>query len=243
MMITRTFLIMLFLTGSLLGYSQVFITGGSITYERKIQMHKILAANKWFKGNMGEIPKFYTSKFMLRFNSDTTVYSKVEEDNTNNTPSWAIYARENESVNIFSKNLSVVKKTVYSDDFIIKDSLPHYQWKLVNETRRIAGVECKKATTIINDSIFIVAFYAENIPVSGGPEQFSGLPGMILGIAVPRLHVTYYAQKVETNEKQQIVIPKQKNKSMNRKEFQEMVLKNMKWAFDNSGIGALYLFL
>ncbi len=245
MMIIRLFLGVIFLLNALLGKSQIFITSGNIIYERKIQMHKILEVNKWFKGNMGEIPKFYSSKFELQFNSDTTVYTKVKEEETTNISnvSWAVYARENEIVNIFSKQSSVVKKTVYSDDFIIRDSLPIYKWKLVNETRKIAGIECKKATTIINDSIFIVAFYAENIMVSGGPEQFCGLPGMILGVAVPRLHVSYYAQKVDFTGKREVVIPKQKSKSMNRKEFQEMVLKNMKWAFDNSGVAALYLFL
>lgn len=224
------------------GYAQSFINKGNITYERKIQIHKILEGNTWFKGNMDNIPKFYISQFQLRFNRDTTLYTKTGEDEQNSA-SWAIYARENEISTFFNANQSIVKKTVYSDGFIIKDSLPTYKWKLVNETRNIAGIECKKATTIMNDSIYLVAFYAENIIVSGGPEQFSGLPGMILGVVIPRLHVSYYAQKVEANEKQEVLIPKQKNKTMTRKEFKEMVFKNMKWAFSNASIGALYLFL
>ncbi len=222
--------------------AQPFITKGTITFERKVQMHKILEDNEWVKANMASIPKFYLSTFQLHFNEDTLLYHKVGEDEPNSA-SWAIFARENEVVTIFSTGQSVVKKTVYNDDFMIKDSLPKYRWKLVNETRKIAGVECKKATTIINDSVFVVAFYAETILVSGGPEQFCGLPGMILGVIVPRLHVSYYAQKMEREEKQQFSLPKHKGKTMKRKEFQEMVLKNMKWAFSNSAIGALYLFL
>jgi GLPGLI family protein len=225
-----------------IGYSQTFINKGNITYERKIQIHKILEGNSWFTGNMDNVPKFYVTQFQLRFNKDTTVYNKTGDDEPGGA-SWAVYARENEVSTIFSANQSIVKKTIYQDGFIIKDSLPIYKWKLVNETRNIAGIECKKATTIINDSVFVVAFYAENIAVSGGPEQFGGLPGMILGIVVPRLHVSYYAQKVEANEKQEVIIPKQKNKSMTRKEFKDMVFKNMKWAFSNSSIGALYIFL
>ena len=40
-------------------------------------------------------------------------------------------------------------------------------------------------------------FYTDDIAVSGGPEQFGGLPGMILELAVPRLYTTWTATKVE----------------------------------------------
>ncbi|MCX6189509.1 MAG: GLPGLI family protein, partial [Bacteroidetes bacterium] len=175
---TPLFIILSFLLPQV-SQAQIFITKGVITFERKVQTHKILEDNEWVKANMASIPKFYLSTFQLHFNEDTLLYHKVGEDEPNSA-SWAIFARENEVVTIFSTGQSVVKKTVYNDDFMIKDSLPKYRWKLVNETRKIAGVECKKATTIINDSIYVVAFYAETIMVSGGPEQFCGLPGMIL---------------------------------------------------------------
>jgi GLPGLI family protein len=35
---------------------------------------------------------------------------------------------------------------------------------------------------------------------TGGPENFSGLPGMILGIAMPRANVTWFATKLELAE-------------------------------------------
>ena len=223
--------------------AQNFIYKGSITYERKIQMHKILEGNSWFKGNMDNIPKFYVSQFQLRFSPDTTVYNKTSDDEPNSA-SWAVYAKDNEIISLLYSRQCISKKNIWNDTYIIKDSLRSYKWKLVNETRKIAGIECKKATTIINDSVYIVAFYAENIMVSGGPEQFNGLPGMILGIVVPRLHVSYYAQKVDANENQLITLPKQKSKSiMTRKEFQEMIMKNLKWEFTNASLGVLYLFI
>jgi GLPGLI family protein len=48
------------------------------------------------------------------------------------------------------------------------------------------------------DSIYVVAFYTDEILTSGGPESFSGLPGMILGVALPHQHVTWFATKVES---------------------------------------------
>ena len=58
-------------------------------------------------------------------------------------------------------------------------------------------MECKKALTKINDSVVVVAFYTDQIIVKGGPENFNGLPGMILGLAVPRLSLTLFATKLE----------------------------------------------
>lgn len=238
--ITAVFILM---AGQFFCAAQGFIYKGAITYERKIQMHKLLSANSWFKGNLDNIPKFYSSQFQLRFNPDTTYYTKTSEDEPNSA-SWAVYAKENEVISLLSANQSITKMTIWNDNYTIRDSLVSYKWKLVSETRKIAGVECRKATTIIHDSIYIIAFYAENILVSGGPEQFNGLPGMILGIVIPRLHVSYYAQKIEGDINQSINLPKQKTKSfIGRREFTEMILKNLKWAFTNSGFAALYLFI
>jgi len=234
-----TFLLILFYLES---GSQTFINKGNIIFERKIQMHKIFENNNWVKDRLNEIPKFYISNFQLQFNTDTVVYQMTGEDDPNSL-TWAIYANENKVTTVFSKAETIVKETVFDESFVIKDSLKKFQWKLVNETRNIAGIECKKATTIINDSIFVVAFYAERIPVSGGPEQFNGLPGMILGVVIPKLHVSYYARKVELKEKPDIKFPPNKGTTMKRDEFYEMILKNMKWAFTESNIGALYIFL
>ena len=46
------------------------------------------------------------------------------------------------------------------------------------------------------DSIYVVAFYTDEIVTSGGPESFCGLPGMILGVALPHQHVTWFATKL-----------------------------------------------
>ena len=81
----------------------------------------------------------------------------------------------------------------------MKDSLPKYQWKITGEVRQIAGFDCKKAITKIADSVVVVAFYTDEILVKGGPESFNGLPGMIMGIAIPRLSLTLFATKIELN--------------------------------------------
>jgi len=57
-------------------------------------------------------------------------------------------------------------------------------------------LECRKAVGILFDTVTVFAFYTDEIVISGGPEGINGLPGMILGVGIPRLHTTWFATKV-----------------------------------------------
>ena len=50
------------------------------------------------------------------------------------------------------------------------------------------------------DSVYVIAFYTDQITTNGGPESFNGLPGMILGVAIPRINTTWFATKLELVE-------------------------------------------
>ncbi len=99
--------------------------------------------------------------------------------------------------------------------------------KITTETRVIAGVNCRKATGVFNEKFFVVAFFAENIICTGGPEGVTGLPGLILGLAFPSLHITWFATKVDFNTKEKIIKPKS-DKNISRKELIDKVLETAK---------------
>jgi GLPGLI family protein len=50
------------------------------------------------------------------------------------------------------------------------------------------------------DSVYVFAFYTDEIMISGGPCSISGLPGMILGLTIPRLYTSFIATKVMAND-------------------------------------------
>ena len=69
----------------------------------------------------------------------------------------------------------------------VKETLPSFDWKLINENKTINGYTCKKATTIntaFNSSQSIVAWYTDQIPVNDGPMHYNGLPGFIIQIEI-----------------------------------------------------------
>ncbi|MFN7274962.1 MAG: GLPGLI family protein, partial [Bacteroidota bacterium] len=77
--------------------------------------------------------------------------------------------------------------------------------------------------------VYVVAFYSDQIPVSSGPESFGNLPGMILGLAVPRLSITWFATRVElTAPTAQLLQPSLKGKKTNWVKYNADLQKAMK---------------
>ncbi|TDO22562.1 GLPGLI family protein [Pedobacter duraquae] len=142
-------------------------------------------------------PQFKVSKSTLSFNKDKSLFSPVEETTTSGSFFDLAQAKQiNTIYTDFATQTSTTQKNVYEELFLVKDSVRKINWKITTETREIAGYQCRRANALIMDSIYVVAFYTDQIPVSGGPESFGGLPGMILGVALPHENVTWFATKV-----------------------------------------------
>lgn len=71
--------------------------------------------------------------------------------------------------------------------FRVEEVLPAYNWTITNEVATIAGLICKKATTMttMQPQLPVEAWFTDEIPISSGPGSFHGLPGLILKIETP----------------------------------------------------------
>jgi len=224
-----------------------YIFSGKIEYERKVNVHAQLDEmddNEWMQKMKANIPKFNSSYFDLAFDASKTCYKPGREVEGQmkmmfgNGP-----ATENTVYTDVTKGTVKSQKSVYEQKFLVEDSTHHLQWKEKEEIRNIAGHPCHKAVATICDSVVVVAFYAEDIPVSGGPEMFGGLPGMILELAVPRLHTTWVADKISQDAPPatDFVIP-EKGKKVTQaqmmgtlkdsfKDWGKMANRNMWWTY------------
>lgn len=208
------------------------ILQGKIEYERKINMIAQFEEWKdedWFQQIKASIPKFSSSYFDLSFDTAITYYRPGKEVEN----PFKMFGGSPASENIVYTNLAQQKvssqKNIFEQKFLITDSTRKIVWKEKEEIRKIAGFQCHKAVGIVCDSVYVVAFYAEDIPVSGGPEMFGGLPGMILELAIPRLHTTWVAQKVEltATPSNEIKIP-EKGKKMTNTEMMKAIAESFK---------------
>ncbi len=181
----------------------IFLGEGKIEYERKINIHRQWENeenndDEFFKEYLSKLPKFNNAYFDLSFGDNKTVYRPGREGDNSRNYSWVIGpSKENIVIRDFNNQTMISSKKVFEDSYLIQDSFPAIDWKITDETRIIANFECRKAVGKICDSVYVVAFYTDEITISGGPESFGGLPGMILGIAIPRLYTTWFATKVE----------------------------------------------
>ena len=103
----------------------------------------------------------------------------------------------------------ITEDDILGKEFLIVDSLKVFKWKLTDETRKIGEYTCYKAETLIpvsekekkeyeeylkkqNTTSFftmeepkekkIVVWYTPEVPVSVGPSNYWGLPGLILEV-------------------------------------------------------------
>lgn len=219
----------IFLTVKQLSAQPIFLSKGKIEFEKR--------TNVWadLKGSFAEeikktIPQYKTSYFDLIFDNDKAIYKPGRESTDKAVTFFNLPANENIVYSNFATDQSIAQKNVFEKTFLILDSLRHAEWKIKNDFREIAGFNCRRATTIIMDSVFVVAFYTDEITVPGGPESFSGLPGMILGLVINRIHTSWYATKIEANsaDTKQITPPTKGDKTtkVQLKEELNKLMKN-----------------
>jgi GLPGLI family protein len=195
--------ILLGITLRVAAQNPIYLTEGRIEYEKKLNMHARLDAlfgkedNTWKDMEKKRSPKFKTSYFELRFHDNQTLYAPGRE-NPENIRLRPEPAEENVIYSDLDHRESVAQKKVFEELFLVRDSTRSIRWKITDEKRNIAGFDCRRANAVIMDSVYVVAFYTDAIVTPGGPESFSGLPGMILGIALPYEHITWFATKVLT---------------------------------------------
>ncbi|MCW3086770.1 MAG: hypothetical protein JWQ78_156 [Sediminibacterium sp.] len=211
-----------------------FITKGRVEYEKTTNQHKGIEEqaenNVWMATMMKAYPKIVKDIYELRFDDNRSAYKLTKENNENKYIMWGTKPTETDGVvqDLQAKTVST-QRDVFENTYIIKDSLRNLDWRITDETREIAGFECRKAVTKICDSVYVVAFYTDQIAISSGPESFGGLPGLILGLAIPRLYTTWFATKLELVEPTATQLnPAQKGKKVNWNQLYTELKKGLK---------------
>lgn len=233
------------------------------------------------KGMEERLKKMFERTYVLNFDKTTSIYKEEEKldapGQSNQGARMMMSMTGNGGTNF--KNVKekryVVDKEVFGKQFLIKDTLTNFNWKMENETRQIGNYTCFKATAVVpvSDSDFrsfrfrgnkensevkkdsasssktnfmdqiekpkektIVAWYAPEIPVNQGPENYWGLPGLIL--EVNDGSTTILCSKIVLNSKERVEIKEpNKGKEVSQKEFDETLkakIEEMQEMFRNN---------
>jgi GLPGLI family protein len=152
-------------------------------------------------------------------------------------------------------NTFVNKKETFGKVFLITDSITDLTWKLEKETKMIGNYLCLKATTekVVHNNMSrfrrfskkskdtkadstkvelpkktkITAWYSPEIPVSNGPKEYGGLPGLILQLDAGNLQMLCTKIVLNPKEKAEIIEPT-KGKKITQKEYDKVVEEKVK---------------
>ncbi len=222
-----------------------FTTSGTIEFERKTNAW-VMIKKEINKDNEAVVapalesykktyPQFRVLKSTLSFTGNKMLFTPIEADPSGNILFFSIMPLMTQNNTIYTDlndKMTIAQRRVLGDAFLVTDSTRKIEWKITDETRDIAGYHCRRANGIMLDSIYVVAFYTTQIPVPGGPESFNGLPGMILGVALPHENITWFATKVtDTTLPDNIIVPPKKGKKIDNKAF----ILNLQTALKDQG--------
>jgi GLPGLI family protein len=207
------------------------------------------------------MPEFRTSEHMLLFKSNTSLYKKSPVDELpqatpvgNGGGPIVMKMSGGPGDDIIYKDFNteekITGKNFLNNEFLILDSVKKRNWKLTDETKKILGYTCRKATTTILQSggrmmiatfstnnssdttkkssgseikakeVEVVAWFCEQIIVPSGPEDYSNLPGAILEIDIDNGGTTFTAIEIKKKLEKGEFVIPTKGKKVTQKEFE-----------------------
>ena len=276
------------------GFVQAQNFQGMAVYESKTstaEFAKGLSGNKDITPEMQKqieerMKKMFEKTFILNFDKSASIYKEEEKlDAPGEQGGRRMMASMMGGGGTHYKNVKdkqfIVDKEFFGKEFLIKDSLPKYDWKMEGESKQIGNYTCFKATAVVkvNESDFrnfrfknrdkketetktetvkdtakakktnftedwempkentITAWYCPEIPVNQGPENYWGLPGLILEVNDGK--TVMLCTKIVMNAKDKVEIkPATKGKQVTQTEYNDIVKKKMEEMQEmNSGPG------
>ncbi len=180
--------------------AQQFVDKAVIEFEVNTNLKKTMSNNSWDEQMKENLSELKTSYWNFTFTDNKSVYAFGRWSPKTRIPK---YLKDEDEENVwfhdFSNKTKSSQKLIARTSFVLNDSISNIEWKITNENREIAGYNCRKAVGKIFDDVYVFAFYTDEITISGGPVSVNGLPGMILGLTIPRLYTSFIATKVNLN--------------------------------------------
>jgi GLPGLI family protein len=223
--------------GHLCAQESRFLHSGRIEFEKSVNAYALIREGQILgKNTVGyerqlledyqqKRPQFTVLKSTLYFRDNKTLFVPASREAAGGTGSVNIpmVAQNNTVYTDLAARRMINQKSILGEMFLLKDSIRNISWKITSEMREVAGFTCRRANALIMDSIYVVAFFTEEIHVPGGPETFGGLPGMILQLALPHEHVIWRATSVVPGINGEALTPPQKGKPIDYRQLVNML--------------------
>ena len=218
-----------------------------------------MATNPGIQEQMeAQMRKMFQKTFTLDFTKSESMYKEEQELDAPKGPSSngsvMVMSFGGGGTDFLYKNISenrmANKKELMGKVFLIKDNLVTYDWKLTGETKNIGNYTCYKAVYEVEEEEIqinmidgdvkeekvikkrsIVAWYTPEVPISNGPSNYGGLPGLILEVNDGDLTIVCSEIVLNPKEVKEIKEPT-KGKIVTRKKFEAIAKEKTKEMMD-----------
>ncbi|MGB5981677.1 MAG: GLPGLI family protein [Nonlabens sp.] len=201
--------------------------------------------------------------YVLTFNKEESIFDEEDQVDAMSgaTDSWGDNFSRGQQYKNVAQNQLVQAQEFYGKKFLVKDELPPIDWKMGTESKQIGQYMCFKATASIPSSELawydfswgdlrqdepkegeeqevamtdVEAWYTLQVPVSHGPGEYWGLPGLILEASSGNTVMLCSKIVLNTEEVVEIEAPS-KGKEITKDDYQATVRKKMMEMRNNRG--------
>lgn len=201
-----------------------------------------------------QLKKAFEKTYTLKFDKNASLYKeeeKLEKPSNGNIQVMVNFSGGGTQYRNLKDKTEITEAEFFGKEFLVTDSLPKLEWKLGSETKKIGNYTCYKATAVLKRETVsedkaisltdtaqkettITAWYTPDIPVSHGPGDYCGLPGLIL--EVNDGHTVLLCSKITLNpkEKFELKAPK-KGSKVTKAEYDRIVDEKTKEMMEMDG--------
>lgn len=167
------------------------------------------------------------SSMVLMFNQDVSSY-KLSEGQTGDVRVKSLGEGTGKSYfKDLQKHSYISQADVLGKPFLISDVLKKIDWKLTGDGKQIGKMACQKATATVG-KYEVEAYFTLEIPVSSGPANYWGLPGLILELKEKGGKTFAFKEfKNEIPSNDQLIMPTE-GKKVSQKEYDEILAQKTK---------------
>ena len=146
--------------------------------------------------------------YVLKFNSEESVFHVEEiakrEVSKYDAPALRIGGGKGLYYKKLNSGRTLRQMEFFGQDFIVEIPDSKYQWEVTGDTKKIGNYTVRKAVTsylskaphkeLEDKMVYLEAWFTSEIPISFGPREIGGLPGLVLEFTSGK--VTYRAYQI-----------------------------------------------
>ena len=210
---------------------------GTINYVRVTQLK--IEAPKGMEEMFKNMPKEQSSEKVLLYSGKKSIYMNPD-DKIGNDDNVVNLGDDNMQIKIdfqepeeklyldLESSTSLHQQEFMGKQFLVNGEPRKMDWKLGKGKKKIADYICMEATTMVEDTIAVTAWFTPQIPVSIGPNGYGGLPGMILQIDRANGEQIITATDVDMEApNMELIVEPTKGKKISEDQYEKVVAEKM----------------